>query len=111
MKNKIQKFQEELDRNDAKMTALKERNRELEQKISEAETLEIRALLRSEKLSMDDLIALARSRKENQELPSFTGRQGDVTDDAPDGGQRASAYDHTDSRRDDDMEEDEDDDY
>lgn len=80
MKNsKIQKFQEELEKNEAKMAALKGRGRELEQKIREAETLEIFALMRNEKLTMDDLLVLARSRKENDELPSFADKQSDVT--------------------------------
>ena len=118
MINKVQKYQEELEKNGTKMAALKERSRELEQKIREAETLEIYALMRSEKLTMEDLITLARSRKENQGLPSFTSGQGDVTDDAPDNtlndeadvARRTAAYDDTDDRREHDME-DEDDDY
>jgi len=110
MKNKVQKYQEELDKNGAKIAALKERNRELEQKIREEETLEICALMRSEKLTMEDLVALARSRKENQGLPSFTGRQADAADDTPDDERSTAAYDDTDDRREDDTE-DEDDDY
>ena len=89
--SKIQKFQEELERNEGKITALKERNRELEQKIREAETMEIFALMRSEGLSMDDLVALARSRKENSGLPSFSGKLPDAAD--------GEADDDTDYRR------------
>jgi len=111
MKNKVQKYQEELEKNEAKMTALKERGRELEQKIREAETLEICALMRSEKLTVEDLIVLARSRKENQGLPSFAGSLADEPDDETDDERRPTAYDDKDDRREDDTEEDEDDDY
>ena len=110
MNNKVQKYQEELEKNGARIAALKERNRELEQKIREAETMEIFALMRSEKITKEELIALARSRKENHGLPMFPDRQANTMDDTPDGERRTAAYDDTNDRRDDDME-DEDDDY
>jgi hypothetical protein len=80
MNNKIQKYRDELEKIDAKMAALKERGKALEQKIREAETLEICALMRSENLTMSELISLARSKKENQGLPFIMDKQADEAD-------------------------------
>lgn len=80
MNNKIQKYREELEKIEAKVTALKERGKALEQKIREAETLEICALMRNENLSMSELIALARSRTENREVSDILGNQADAAD-------------------------------
>jgi len=85
MNNKTQKYREELERIEIKMTALKERGKALEQKIREAETLEICALMRSENLSMDELVALARSRKENQGLPQFADKPAMMPEEETDG--------------------------
>jgi hypothetical protein len=85
MNNKTQKLRDELEKIEIKMTALKERGKTLEQKIREAETLEICALMRSENLSMDELVALARSRKENQGLPQFTDRPEKMPEEEADG--------------------------
>ena len=84
MDNKVQKYREELEKNEAKMSALKERGKMLEQKIREAETIEICALMRSENISMAELVALARSRKEGQGFPSIMDRQADATDEEAD---------------------------
>ena len=113
MNNKVQKYREELEKIETKITALKERGKALEQKIREAETLEICALMRSENLSMSELIALARSRTDNREVSDILGNQADAADtDADD--ERYTAMDQgTDAKRraytDDEDEEDEDD--
>lgn len=70
MATKIQKYLEEREKNAAKIALLKERNGELDRKIVEIESLEIRTLLRSENITLDELIALARSRKEGN-VPTY----------------------------------------
>lgn len=78
MSIKIQKLREEREKNETKMTALRERNRELERKIAEEEGLELRALMRNEKINMDELVSLLRARKEN---PFADASTGDMDDD------------------------------
>jgi hypothetical protein len=102
MNNKIQKYREELEKIEAKMTVLKERGKALELKIKEAETLEICALMQSENLTMNELIALARSRKDGQG-PSF------IADRQADGDQEKPGDDEAAPKRKDYTEEDEDD--
>jgi len=119
MNNKIEKYHKELENNEVKLTALKERNRELEQKIREAETMEIFSLMRTNKISKDELVALLLSKKENQGLPSFLDRQAESVVDAPDHTiehqtddyRKPMSYDNASDRREDDIEEDEDEDY
>ena len=119
MNNKVEKYHKELESNEVKLTALKERNRELEQKIREAETMEIFSLMRINKITKDELVALVLSKKENQGLPSFSDRQADSEADAldhttehqTDNYQRTASYDGASDRQEDDIEEDEDDDY
>ena len=79
--NKVEAYQKELERNNAKKAAINERNRKLEQMIREAETMAIFALMQAENLSMDGLYDLVRSRKEDGGLPPFTGKQADAADD------------------------------
>ncbi len=113
MDNKVQKYREELEKNEAKMSALKERGKMLEQKIREAESIEICALMRSENISMAELVALARSRKEGQVFPSIMDRQADATDEDTDKEQDIAMDQDTYVKRkeymDDEEEEDEDD--
>lgn len=81
MNNKIQKYRDERDRNEAKMAAIKERNRELERKIAEEEGIEIRAVMRSENFNLDELIALLRSAKQNaQESEAHDGPRNEDDD-------------------------------
>lgn len=83
MINKMQKYREERDRNTAKMARLKERNDELDRKIAEAENMEIRALLHSENITLDELVALARSLRESRQ-PAYPAeeQQDDLAVDA-----------------------------
>ena len=108
MNNKAQKYHAELEKIEAKMTALKERGKALEQKIREVETLEICALMRSEGITLNELAALARSRKENHELPIVPDTQTNVADEEADE-QEAAENDDAASRRKEYWEEDEDD--
>ena len=78
MKSKMEKYRDEREKNAAKIASLKERNGDLDRRIAEVETLEIRALMRSQNLTLDDLVALARARKESNEVPSFTGEQAEA---------------------------------
>lgn len=63
MNKKIQKLREEQERNEAKITALKERNKDIERKVAEEENIEIRAVLRSHNITLDELIALASAKQ------------------------------------------------
>ena len=112
MNNKTQKFREELEKVNEKIAALKERGKALEQKIRDAEVTEIYALLNSGGLSKEDLIALARAKKEGQTLPYLMGRQAEGSDAEADDDQDAAMKQDTDTMRRayiDDDEEDEDD--
>lgn len=66
MTNKLQKYREERERNTSKIALLTERNASLDQKIAELENLEIRAVLRSENVTVDQLIAMFRSLRQGQ---------------------------------------------
>jgi hypothetical protein len=99
MNSKTQKFRDEMDKNELKITALKERNRELERKIMEVENLEIRALMRSESITLSELVSLARSKKDNNGLPAFAEKQADSMDEEteqPKARTNAYAYDDQD---------------
>ena len=113
MNNKVQKYREELEKIETKITALKERGKALEQKIREAETLEICALMRSENLSMSELITLARSRSKHREVSDILDKQTDVADTDADYDRYAAMDQDADTKRkaymENDEEEDEDD--
>lgn len=111
MNKKVQKYREELEKIETKMTALKERGKTLEAKIREEETLEITALMRSEGLTMSELIALARSRKENQGFPSFDEKSADVADEEAEDEHGTGMDGNADSQRDEYMEDEDDEDY
>lgn len=66
MNSKLEKYTEERDKIVEKIAALDARRKALENKIMEVENLEIRALMRSEKLSLSELMDLVRSMQENQ---------------------------------------------
>ena len=66
---RLQKYREEREKNAAKITGLQERNRELDQKILEAENLEIRSLLESQRMTVDDLARLLQSLREKPAAP------------------------------------------
>lgn len=102
MANKLQKYLEERVKNDAKIALLKERNGELDRKIAELESLEIRALLRTENITLDELIALARSRKEGN-VPSYHADEPDeMMDD--DSNEKEKEFTEDEEENDDDYE-------
>ena len=113
MNNKVQKYREELEKIEVKMTALKERGKVLEQKIREEETLEIYALMRSENLTMSELVALAHSRKEDRSFPYVMDKQTDIAAAEADHEQYAAMGQDTGEKRQAymDDEDEEDDDY
>lgn len=83
MVNKLQKYREERNRNTAKITRLQDRNNILDHKIAEMENSEIRALLFSANITVDELAALIRAQQESREPVSPAGeRQLDVAADA-----------------------------
>lgn len=82
MDNKTQRYRDERERNLEKIAALKSRNDALDRKIMETENLEIRAVMRSENITLEELIAFARSIRTGQNpIPSpwrETNRQDDT---------------------------------
>jgi hypothetical protein len=66
MNKQLQKQYDERDRIDKQLSNLKAQRVLVEQKIMEGENLEVRAVLLSEKLTLDELIALVRSRQKEQ---------------------------------------------
>ena len=89
MKNKVEKYRAELKKCEAKLAVLKTRCKELEQKIMEAETLEIHALMRSAGLTVEDLIALTTTMRDGGALLDFLNAGNSLGDEdqmtAPDG--------------------------
>lgn len=82
MDNKTQRYRDERERNLEKIAALKSRNDALDRKIMETENLEIRAVMRSENITLEELISFARSIRTGQNpIPSpwrETNRQDDT---------------------------------
>ena len=70
MNNKIQKYREEHEKNAGNIARLQERNKTLDRKIMEEENLEIRAAMRSENITITELMAYVRSMREPQR-PSY----------------------------------------
>lgn len=66
---RLQKYREEREKNTAKIAALQERNRELDQKIHEAENMEIRSLMESQSMTVDDLARLLHSLRDKPVPP------------------------------------------
>ena len=69
MQNKLLKYTEERNKIAARMAALEGRRKALEAKIMEAENLEIRAMMRSENLSLSELMELVRTMQEKHRIP------------------------------------------
>ena len=69
MQNKLMKYTEERNKIAARMAVLEERRKALDAKIKEAENLEIRAMMRSENLSLSELMELVRALQEKHRTP------------------------------------------
>ena len=69
MQNKLMKYTEERNKITARMAVLEERRKALDAKIMEAENLEIRAMMRSENLSLSELMELVRTMQEKHRIP------------------------------------------
>ena len=69
MQNKLKKYTEERNKIAARMAVLEERRKALDAKIMEAENLEIRAMMRSENLSLSELMELVRTLQEKHRIP------------------------------------------
>lgn len=65
-KTKLEKYREERARYLAKIAAYQKRVRALEQKIMEGENLEIRALMKEESLTLEELMAMVKRMQEQR---------------------------------------------
>lgn len=65
-KTKLDKYREERARHLAKIAAYQKRVRALEQKIMEGENLEIRALMKEESLTLEELMAMVKRMQEQR---------------------------------------------
>ena len=63
---RLEKYREERRRYLAKLDSIQARIKELDQKIMEGENLEIRALMRTENMTLSDLMALVRKMQERR---------------------------------------------
>ncbi|MEG0767451.1 MAG: DUF4315 family protein, partial [Clostridia bacterium] len=81
MNSKLEKYTEERDKIVAKMSVLDERRKVLDGKIMEAENLEIRAMMRSENLSLPELMELMRSMQEQHRAPYAVICNDDTTEE------------------------------
>lgn len=63
---RLEKYREERRRYLAKLDSIQARIKELDQKIMEGENLEIRALMRTENMTLSDLMALVREMQERR---------------------------------------------
>lgn len=92
-KAKLEKYREERGRYLEKIASYQKRVRALDQKIMEAENLEIRALMRNENITLDDLTALVRQMQErrwSENAHSGASTNGDVTLNEAESGGAAS---------------------
>lgn len=69
MTGKMQKYQAEKQKNNAKISELQSRNRELDRLITEAENTEIVALMRSENISLNDFTTFVKAFREKDGAP------------------------------------------
>ena len=69
MNTKLEKYTEERRKIIFRIAALEERRKALDAKIMEAENLEIRAMMRSENLSLSELMELVRTMQEKHRIP------------------------------------------
>lgn len=79
MQNKLMKYTEERNKIAARMAVLEERRKALDAKIVEAENLEIRAMMRSENLSLSELMELVRALQEKHRAPYAAMKENDDT--------------------------------
>ncbi len=79
MQNKLMKYTEERNKIAARMAVLEERRKALDAKIMEAENLEIRAMMRSENLSLSELMELVRALQEKHRAPYAAMKENDDT--------------------------------
>ncbi len=84
MNSKLEKYTEERDKITAKIAVLEERRKVLDGKIIESETLEIRALMKTEKMTLTDLMALVRSMQEQHRTPYPQNQQTDTNENEED---------------------------
>ena len=77
MQNKLMKYTEERNKVAARMAVLEERRKALDAKIMEAENLEIRAMMRSENLSLSELMELVRAMQEKHRAPYAAMKEND----------------------------------
>ena len=69
MSNKLDQYTKERDKITAKIAVLEERRKVLDGKIMETENLEIRAMMRSENLTLPELMELVRTMQEKHRTP------------------------------------------
>ena len=79
MYTKLEKYTEERRKILSRIAALEERRKALDAKIMEAENLEIRAMMRSENLSLSELMALVRAMQEKHRTPYAAMKENDDT--------------------------------
>ena len=79
MNTKLEKYTEERRKIIFRIAALEERRKALDAKIMEAENLEIRAMMRSENLSLSELMGLVRALQENHRAPYAAMKENDDT--------------------------------
>lgn len=79
MQNKLMKYTEERNKIAARMAVLEERRKALDAKIMEAENLEIRAMMRSENLSLSELMELVRTMQKKHRAPYAAMKENDDT--------------------------------
>ena len=72
MANKLEQYTKERDKIAAKIAVLEERRKVLDGKIMETENLEIRAMMRSENLTLPELMELVRTMQEKHRTPYST---------------------------------------
>jgi len=74
MSNKLEQYTKERDKIAAKIAVLEERRKVLDGKIMETENLEIRAMMRSENLTLSELMELVRTMQEKHRTPYATAK-------------------------------------
>ena len=79
MNTKLEKYTEERRKIIFRIAALEERRKALDAKIMEAENLEIRAMMRSENLSLSELMELVRTLQEKHRTPYAAMKENDDT--------------------------------
>lgn len=83
---KLEKYNEERRKITEKLDRLQARAKELDGKIMEAENLEIRALMKTEKMTLSDLMALVRTMQERHRTPYSSGNDAQYNPSADNGG-------------------------